>query len=149
MLGTRKLIDGIVKTTVMLMIGLCTVGMGGVGEEKLTKIPEPDDNFSATLIDQRDVSSRITLFSLEGQTFLSGKRGGAMVSIPFENIKEINFYARGRDIFAMVTMKKEPQVELEMEKDRVFYGQLSYGLLSIKVEYAKRITIHGLAKQEK
>ncbi len=149
MLGTRKLIDGIVKTTVMVMIGFCTVGMGGVGEEKLTKIPEPDDNFSATLIDQRDVSSRVTLFSLEGQTFLSGKRGGAMVSIPFENIKEINFYARGRDIFAMVTMKKEPQVELEMEKDRVFYGQLSYGLLSIKVEYVKKITIHSLAEQER
>jgi len=82
MLGTRKLINGIVKTTVMVMIGICTVGMGGVGEEKLTKIPEPGDNFSATLIDQRDVSSCITLFSLEGQTFLSGKHGGAMVSIP-------------------------------------------------------------------
>ena len=149
MLGTRKLIDGIVKTTIMVMIGFCSVGMGGVGEEKLTKIPEPDDNFSATVIDQRDVSSRITLFSLEGQTFLSGKRGGAIVSIPFENIKEINFYARGRDIFAMVTMKKEPQVELEMEKDRAFYGQLSYGLLFIKVEYVKNITVHGLAKQEK
>ncbi|MBW1715862.1 MAG: hypothetical protein JRJ77_08570 [Deltaproteobacteria bacterium] len=149
MLGTRKLIDGVVKTTVMVMIGFCTVGMGGVGEEKLKKIPEPDDNFSATVIDQRDVASPITLFSLEGQTFLSGKRGGAMVSIPFENIKEINFYARGKDIFATVTMKKEAQVELEMEKDRIFYGQLSYGLLSIKVEYVKKIAIHGLAEQEK
>ena len=49
----------------------------------------------------------------------------------------------------MVTMKKEPQVELEMEKDRAFYGQLSYGLLFIKVEYVKNITVHGLAKQEK
>ena len=149
MLGIRKLIDGTVKTTVMVMIGFCTVGMGGLGGEELTKIPEPSDNFSATVIDQRDVSSSITLFSLEGQTFLSGKRGGSMVSIPFENIKEIDFHARGRDIFAMVTMKKEPQVELEMEKDRVFYGQLSYGLLSIKVEYVKKITIHGLDNQER
>jgi len=149
MVGIRKLIDGTVKTTVMIMIGICTVGMGGLGEEELKKIPEPSDNFSATLIDQRDVSSSITVFSLEGQTFLSGKRGGATVSIPFENIKEIDFYARGRDIFAMVTMKEESQVELEMEKDRVFYGQLSYGLLSIKAEYVKKITIHGLAKQER
>ena len=149
MVGIRKLIDGTVKTTVMIMIGICTVGMGGLGEEELKKIPEPSDNFSATLIDQRDVSSSITVFSLEGQTFLSGKRGGSMVSIPFENIKEIDFYARGRDIFAMVTMKEESQVELEMEKDRVFYGQLSYGLLSIKAEYVKKITIHGLAKQER
>lgn len=46
-------------------------------------------------------------------------------------------------------MKKEPQVELEMDKDRVFSGQLSYGFLSIKVEYVKKITVHGLAKQEK
>ena len=110
MLRARKLIDGIVKTTVMLIIGFCVVGMGGVGEEKLTKIPEPDDNFMATVIDQRDVSSRVALFSLEGQTFLSGKRGDAMVSIPFENIKEIDFYARGRDIFAMVTMKRNPKL---------------------------------------
>jgi hypothetical protein len=149
MAGIRKLIDGTVKATIMVMIGICTVGMGSLGQEELKKIPEPDDNFSATLIDQHDVSSSITLFSLEGQTFLSGKRGGATVSIPFENIKEIDFYARGTDIFAIVTMKGESQVELEMEKDRVFYGKLSYGLLSIKAEYVKKITIHGLAKQER
>jgi len=38
MLGTRKLIDGIVKTTVMVMIGFCSVGMGGVGEERNPKL---------------------------------------------------------------------------------------------------------------
>jgi hypothetical protein len=148
MLGIN-LIKSIVSTIVIIMVAFFTIGMGTLGEKEPTKIPEPKDNFSATIIDQSDVSSEITLFSLEGQTFISGKYGGATVSIPFDNIQGIDLYAKGSDIFAMVIMREGPPVELRMNKNRIFYGQLSYGLFSIKIGDVKKIIIKGLTKKER
>jgi len=135
--------------TLIVGLALFCVGMGGLGEQDPTKIPEPAQNFSATVVDQRDIASDITLMSLEGQTFLVGKRGGATVSIPFENIEVIQFSMSGKDLYAAVTVKGRPQVELKMEKDRVLYGQLAYGNFAIKVEYIRKIIIHGTTMQEK
>jgi len=49
----------------------------------------------------------------------------------------------------MVIMRKGPQVELKMDKDHIFYGQLSYGLFSIKIRDVKKIIIRGLIELEK
>jgi hypothetical protein len=144
-----RLFEKYVFATVIMGLTFCSLGMGGLGEQDPTKTPEPAQDFSATVVDQRDIASDITLMSLEGQTFLIGKRGGATVSIPFENIKAIEFYMSGNDVYAAVAMKGQPQVELKMEKDRVLYGQLSYGHFAIKVEYIRKIIIHGPTKQEK
>ncbi len=38
---------------------------------------------------------------------------------------------------------------IRMDKDRIFYGQLSYGLFSIKIGDVKKIIIKGLTKQER
>ena len=134
---------------VTVCLAFFSAGMGGLGEQDPTKIPEPLHDFSATVVDQRDIASDITLMSLDGQTFLIGKRGGATVSIPFENIEAIEFSMSGKDVYAAVTMKGQPRVELKMEKDRVVYGQLSYGNFAIKVEYIRKIIIHGTTKQER
>ena len=45
------------------MIAFFAMGMGTLGEERPTKIPEAKDNFSATVIDQFDFFSDLTLFS--------------------------------------------------------------------------------------
>ncbi len=148
MLGQRSLADRVVKTSVIIMVGFLALGMGILGGEEPTNIPEPADNFSATVIDQVDVSSDITLFSFEGQTSLSGRHGGAVVSIFFDKIQEIDFYKKGDDLFAMVIMGKGTQIELKMDKGRTFYGQLPYGLFSIKTADVKKIIIKGLTQQD-
>jgi len=148
MLRTR-LFERYVFATVILGLAFFCAGMGGLGEQDPVKIPQPARDFSATVVDQRDTASDIALMSLDGQTFLIGKRGGATVSIPFMNIKTIDFYMRGNNLYAVVVMTGQPQVELEMEKDRVLYGQLSYGHFAIKVEDIRKITIHGPTKQER
>jgi hypothetical protein len=148
MLRTR-LFDRYGFAIVIVCLAFFSAGMGGLGEQDPTKIPEPLHDFSATVVDQRDIASDITLMSLDGQTFLIGKRGGATVSIPFENIETIEFSMSDKDVYAAVTMKGQPRVELKMEKDRVVYGQLSYGNFAIKVEYIRKIIIHGITKRER
>jgi len=147
MLRQRDLIKGIANISVVIMIAFFAMGMGTLGEERPTKIPETKDNFSATVIDQFDFSSDLTLFSFEEQTFLWGRHGGATVSIFFNKTQEIDFYKRSGDLFAIVTMGKGPQVELRMDDDRIFYGQLPYGLFSIKSEDVKRVIMKGLTGQ--
>lgn len=144
-----NLINSILNASVIIMIAFFTIGMGTLGGREPTKIPEPDDNFSAKVVDQCDVSSEMTLFNLEGQTFISGKYGGAAVSIPFDNTQGIDLYAKGSDIFAVVIMRDGPQVELRMDKDRIFYGQLPYGLFSIKIGDVKKVIIKGFTEQER
>ncbi|MEA3361279.1 MAG: hypothetical protein U9R17_17995 [Thermodesulfobacteriota bacterium] len=124
-------------------------GMGSFDEGITNKIPEPDDNFSAKIIDQNDVSSDITSFSHDGLTFVSGKRGGGFISIPFTNIQCMNFFKKDGNQFATVIMKKEAEVELKMDDDGIFYGRLSYGLFSIKIGEVKKIIINGKAGQGK
>ena len=148
MLRTR-LFERYVFATAIVGLALLSAGMGGLGEQDLTKIPEPDHDFSATVVDQRDIASDITLMSLEGQTFLIGKRGGATVSIPFGNIRAITLSMRDNDLYATVAMIGQPQVELEMDKNRVLYGQLSYGYFAIKMEDIRKITIHGPSEHER
>ena len=138
----------VARIWLVILTALLALGMGSLGGEEPTTIPEPADDFSATVIDQHDVSSDITLFSLDGQTFLSGKHGGATVSIPFKNVQEIDFYSKGDDVFARVILQNAPQVELSMDKSRIFYGRLPYGIFSIKIQDIRRITILGLTKHE-
>ena len=69
-----RLFERYVFATVIVGLTFCFLGMGGLGEQDPTKIPEPAQDFSATVVDQRDIASDITLMSLEGQTFLIGKR---------------------------------------------------------------------------
>lgn len=125
------------------------LGMGSFDEEIPNKIPEPDENFSAKIIDQHDISSDITHFSLDGLTFVSGKRGGGFISIPFTNIRRIDFIKKGGDQFANVIMENGAEVELKMDDDGTFYGRLSYGLFSIKIGEVKKIIITGKGGQGK
>jgi len=52
-----NLINSIVSASVIIMIAFFNIGMGTFGEREPTKIPEPNYNFSAKVIDQCDVSS--------------------------------------------------------------------------------------------
>jgi hypothetical protein len=134
---------------VIVGLALSCAGMGGLGGQDLTKIPEPAQDFSATVVDESDVASDITRMSLDGQTFLVGKSGEATVSIPFQNIKVIEFSMSGNDVYAAVDVEGQPQVKLKMDRGRVLYGQLPYGNFAIKIEYIRKIIIHGTTTQER
>ncbi len=139
-----RLIKKITAVSIILVFFGIFSGMGNSGNLKNTEIPEPETDLTATLIDQEGLSSRITRFSLEGNTFIPGKRGGATVNIPFENIQKLDFRKRGNDLDVVVSLKKGETVELKMDEGQNFYGKLPYGTLSIKAGQVKRITIEGL-----
>ena len=148
MLENKGLLNRVLRALAIIMLSFSCMGMGALNDEETVKIPEPDYNFSVTLVDQLDVSSDIVFFSLDGQTYISGKRGGATVSIPFANIRSIDFRLEGEDLFAILNLKEKSEFELNINKDQLFYGQLPFGTFSIKTEDTKKVIFKNPTKQE-
>ena len=150
MLENKSIFERIAVCLAVVLISFFLFGMGGsLGEKEPTKIPEPEDNFSAMIIDQFDVSSTVSIFSIDGLTFISGKRGKANISIPFKTITSIDFYKKGGDLSAFVKMKDGAEIELKIDEDNILYGRLPYGILSVDIIDVKRVVIMGLEGHEK
>jgi len=149
MSAKRNIFSKVAGAVLAVIFAFSLLGMGSFDDKIPKKIPEPDDNFSAKIIDQYDVSSNITSFSLDGLTSVSGKLGGGFISVPFTNIQCINFFKKDGNQFATVILKKGAEVELKMDENGIFYGRLPYGLFSIKIGEIKKIVINGKAGQDK
>lgn len=145
----KKNFNRIATCSAVIIIALFLTGMGTLGEKETSKIPEPEYNFSAIIIDQFDVSSVVNFFSIDGLTFISGKRGNATISVPFDNIKSTKFYKKDSKLSAIVIMRDGAEIELKIDKEHVLYGRLPYGILSIDIIDVKKIIINGLAQQGK
>ena len=59
------------------------------GPAPAEKIPIPVKKYNATFVDQMDVITECTHVSIEGATFLEGKRGEGNYTISFDNIDQV------------------------------------------------------------
>ena len=116
------------------------MGMGSSGESAPVTVPEPETDYAVVLVDQSDVSTALEKFSCDGQVFISGKRGNAHISIPFQKISSVQFFLKDAVLTADVKLKDEPSVTITVEKDQPCYGTLSYGSMKINMEDIKSIT---------
>jgi len=119
------------------------LGMGFLfGDGSPEKIPVPEENFTATFIDQMDIIAECTEVSIEGGTFLEGKRGKGVYTIPFDKIKNIVFYLEEGKLSGSVKLKDGSTVELVLKKDSKAYGRTKYGTFQIELSNLKKIIIH-------
>ena len=111
------------KKTGYLLVLIClfTLGMGSMGGDGVKRLPEVDQNFSVTVVDQSDVSLDLEKFSFEGNTFLTGALGKAQVSIEFEKIKAIYILKDGQDLKARVNLKDGKVLEIKIEKKKTVF----------------------------
>jgi len=126
-----------------ILICCLTLGMGTTGDQTSVKTPEPDKNYTVTLVDQSDVSLDLEKFSCEGLTYLTGKLGKSDISIDFEKIRSILFVVADGKAKALVTLDNQKQVELTMKKNIPCYGVSSFADVRIEVKDIKKIVLHG------
>jgi hypothetical protein len=132
----------------MLMVFcLLTMGMGSMGNPASVKTPEPDKNFSVTLVDQDDVSMDLEKFSCEGMTYLTGTLGKSNLSIDFERIRSILFVEAGEQCKAVVSMDNQKQVEIMVKKNTPCFGVSSFADVRIDVGDIKKVVLHGQTKE--
>jgi hypothetical protein len=116
------------------------MGMGVIGDSPTNKIPVPDKKYTVTFIDQMDVVTECSEVSIEGNTFIDGKRGEGTYAIAFDRIRSVLFRMKERELRGAVQLKDGSEIELVLNKDRKAYGKTEFGTFQIKLANLKKMT---------
>jgi hypothetical protein len=136
----------------LLLIIICIlpyiIGMGSnKGESPPGKIPVPVKKFTATFIDQMDVTTECRDVSIEGGTLIEGKKGDGKFTISFENIHTIVFRLSEGKLSGIVKLIDGNAIEIVLNKDQRVYGNTKYGTFQIKLLDLKKMIIGGSQKR--
>ena len=83
----------------------------------------------------------LSQFSQEGKVFIAGKRGDAIVTIPFEKITQIQFEPlEGKEVQAKVALGGQEIVGVKLDKQAKFYGRADFGTFQIDGKDLRSVT---------
>jgi hypothetical protein len=129
-----------------ILIMLCIpflLGMGSLpGSDDPDKVPVTEKKFSATFIDQIDIITKCTEVSIEGNTFIEGRKGKGVYTIPFEEVESITFLSRGEELRGLVRLKNNGTDELILDGNHKAYGKTTHGTFRIGIADLKRMIIN-------
>jgi len=117
-------------------------GMGDLGgSAPAGKVPAPEKNFNVRILDREGVQTSLSQFSHEGKVFLTGKRGDALVTIPFEKVSQVQFEpVEGDDVRARVSIRGAEAVEIRVEKKARLYGKADFGTFQIEAKDVRSLS---------
>ncbi len=125
---------------VLLLLPLLT-GMGALQTQSPLKIPVPAKKYLATFTDQADFVTDCRDVSIDGETFLEGKRGKGVDAIPFENITEVLFLQEGAQLTGIVKLRDGSTMQLRLDNNKMAYGYTNYGTYQIKLSELKKMIL--------
>ncbi len=127
----------------VVMICFFTLGMGNMGEDDVVNIPEPEQNYSVTIVDQSDVSIDLEKFSCDGMTWFIGYLGKTEVSVDYDRIESVSFLLHDEDVKAKLHLKDGKVLELVVDGRKFCFGVASFGNCRIEMQDIKTVSIHG------
>lgn len=130
----------------LLIIGLTTLGMGSFGGEDAIETPEPNRIFTATLVDQSNMSMELEKLSVNGLTFVTGEMGRARLSIDFLKIGAIFFYLEEDKVRAEITLADGGKTSLYLDKKTPWFGKAAFADVRIETKDIKTIRSLSLKK---
>lgn len=136
-------------SAVLLLLGIpVLLGMGSLqGPATPEKIPIPVKKYFAVYVDQADVITECSEVSIEGATFLEGKRGEGTYTISFDNIEHVSFRVTEEQLIGLVKLRDGGTSELFLNMTRRAYGQTKYGTFQIKMADLKKLVIRTAANR--
>lgn len=133
----------LLKVALTLLTAALLMGMGSIGGAPEGSIPKTEENIPAQLVDRSGLANELTRFSMDGNVFLSGRRGEGQMSVSFRDLKEVTFGpVSGKDVPADLLLKSGKHVQLKVNKSAIFYGDLSSGAYRISAGDVSRIVFH-------
>lgn len=128
---------------VMLVLPL-VLGMGSrTGGDSPEKIPTTTQKFRASFIDQMDVLTSCTNVSIDGATYLQGRRGEGNYTVGFDRIASVVFRLSEGKLIGVVRLRDGSTLELTLNGSQKAYGATAYGTFRIKLQDLKKMTIGG------
>jgi hypothetical protein len=112
------------------------------GEGSPDKIPIPEKKFSVTFVDQVDIVVECQDASIEGKTFVEGKKGEGVYTIEFDRISLVNFRMQDDLLYGNIILKDGKSLELKLNKERKASGRAKYGTFQVKLSSLKRMILH-------
>lgn len=130
-------------------VSLFLMGMGGLGGPAKVHVPEPSQNYSATILDQSGISSDVEMLSFGGFTAISGKVGSGRVSVDFDQIDTIQFLKQDADLIARLVLNDGDSLSMTVDDNALTcYARLPYGGYKISIEDIRSIDIKGRVSTE-
>jgi len=118
------------------------LGMGSMtGSGTPDKIPVAEKKFNATFIDQMDIITTCTDVSIEGKTYIEGRKGKGVYTIPFEEIESVTFLSKGDELRVLLRLRNESADELILDADRKAYGRTGHGTFQIGLGDIKKMIL--------
>jgi len=132
-----------VSVILLLLCALVVSGMSGFGGEEAPKrIPTPDQNFEVTVVDQADVRTKVTMFSIGGHTLFIGRKGKGQLAVPFSKAKRADFRLQDQDLEVIVELTGGENITLLADRHQECFGRTDFGNFKIKLGDVKTVTIH-------
>jgi len=132
----KTLASAIIFSSLLFLMGMGELG----GSAPADKIPVPEKNFSARVLDRQGIQTSLSEFSFGGKVFLVGKRGSATITIPFEKISRLDLDGQdGNEVLAAVTLRDQNRIELKVDKRSKFFGKAEFGTFQIEMKDLKSI----------
>lgn len=109
-------------------------------------IPVPAKKFAAVVTDQQDIVTEIQDVSIEGETFLEGKKGEGTFTVAFENMLAVNFLMNENRLSGQVKLSDGTVVTLGLNGTRKVFGRTPYGTFQITLGDIKKLAISKRGK---
>jgi hypothetical protein len=127
---------------VFLMIPLF-LGMGSSGSGSPDKIPVPAKKFKVVVVDQMDVVTEAQDASIDGATFVEGKRGEGIFTVAFENISSVVFFRKEGILTGNLKLRDGASQTLILQGNKRLFGRTAYGTFQIPLSELKKMTVNG------
>jgi len=119
------------------------LAMGGTGGGLVSDtIPRPKENFTADLVDQQGVVTRVQFLSCSGKTFLPLKRGEGTLMVPFDKMTRLAVESdAGSRVEARVELEGGKSLEGALSGTLLCTGATEYGNYQIAIQGLREIVI--------
>jgi len=125
----------------LLGIFFLLVMLTGMGRPPGPDVPSPALNFKATVVDNQDISTKLSKATWDGNTFFSGMRGRGTVTIMFAKVRKVSAVGSSdkNSLDFQITLKSGDIVAVTFDSDVRFMGETSFGTYRILAKNIKEI----------
>ncbi|MFQ5735713.1 MAG: hypothetical protein ACE5GY_02495 [Thermodesulfobacteriota bacterium] len=116
----------------------------GMGKPPGPEVPVPDINFTATVRDDQDITTKVSNTSWGGNIYFTGLRGKGTVTISFEKVKKVTAVGTGKGNRSdfQITLKNGDVVAVSFDNEDTFLGTTNFGTYRILAKNLKEIIFH-------
>jgi len=142
----RKILND--RIALLLVLIPFLMGMGGLKERKPpAEIPIPNISFMAAVTDGSGAVTELTQVSIDGRTFIVGRRGKATITIDFDNIEEVTFDSSGQKLMASIIIRGGVKEQIYTDPASRCFGKTGYGTYQIDAKDIRVLKLKGIQKQ--